>query len=243
MPNSNPDHYKLSVVLPTYNEQGNIKSLIFNIFNILIGEKIDFEIIVVDDNSPDKTWQVVEEIAKEKKEVKLIRHLGKRCLSSAIRDGVQSSKGDIIVWMDADFSHPPEVIPYLIDPDLDVCIASRYVKTGKDDGHPLFHRIASRCINIVARKIFNSNIHDLTSGFVAIKRNVIETIGIKGDYGEYCIRFLYEAERNGYTMKEIPFVAHSRSYGESKTTSNLYKYLKYGLLYIKTLVQLRRNYG
>jgi len=102
----------VSVVLPTYNERDNIYPLIQALLNHLADASP--EIIVVDDDSPDGTWQVVAEVAAQDERVRLLRRLDERGLTSAIAAGIEQARGDIVVWMDCDFSMPPEVVPRLV---------------------------------------------------------------------------------------------------------------------------------
>jgi dolichol-phosphate mannosyltransferase len=130
----------VSVVLPTYNERDNIGSLISA---ILENVRCPTQIIVVDDDSPDRTWQVVEEIRAENDNIELVRRIGRRGLASAIAEGISLSRGEVIVWMDCDFSMPPEVIPRLVEAlgdGYDIAIGSRYVEGGKD-GRESFTRV------------------------------------------------------------------------------------------------------
>jgi len=119
---------EVSVIFPTYNERDNIGPLIREVRKYA---PADTEIIVVDDNSPDGTWRVVEEMQKEVPNLHLIRRMDKRGLASALRDGIAASKGGIIVWSDCDFSMPPARIADLlaaIAGGLDVAVCSLYVK-------------------------------------------------------------------------------------------------------------------
>src|SRR3989344_7640290 len=118
----------ISVILPTYNEKGNIVKLI----NSILSNVKNCEIMVVDDNSPDLTWKDVQKI--KKKNVKLIRRIKEKGLASAISRGIEESKGNVIVWMDCDLSHPPSLIPELVKKlnKYDIAVASRYVNGGAD---------------------------------------------------------------------------------------------------------------
>jgi len=116
----------VSVVLPTYNERDNIYPLIQALLNHLADASP--EIIVVDDDSPDGTWQVVAEVAAQDERVRLLRRLDERGLTSAIAAGIEQARGDIVVWMDCDFSMPPEVVPRLVaavDGGYDLAVGSR----------------------------------------------------------------------------------------------------------------------
>ena len=120
---------KVSVILPTYNEKENIEALLSEVVENVEPKP---EMIVVDDYSPDGTWRIVEKIASRSPNVKLIVRKGRRGLATAIAEGVEHSTGEIIVWMDCDFSQPPQLIPRLIEAlsESDVAVASRYVKGG-----------------------------------------------------------------------------------------------------------------
>jgi len=228
--------HKVSIVLPTYNEKDNIVDLIRAIQKSFDG---DVEIIVVDDDSPDKTWQVVEKIATE--DIRLLRRLDQKCLTTAISDGIAISKGEVVGWMDCDFSMPPEALPKLAKTldEYDIAIGSRYIKGGKDVRNTPVGIIGSIIINYFAKYLLDSSITDYTTGFVVAKKKVLENIGLKGDYGEYCIDFLYKALKRGYKVKEIPYHCIPRKFGESKTAPSLSKYLQRGTKYIKTILRLK----
>lgn len=231
---------KISVILPTYNEKNNIGKLINSILKII---KQPLEIIVVDDNSPDKTWKIVEKIKKKNNNVKLLRRMDKKGLASALYDGISLSRGNIIVWMDCDFSHPPELIPKLIDSmdSYDIIIASRYVKNGGDE-RSFIRVLTSRAINLFANVFLTSGIKDYTTGFVATKRNALNKIKFSPrGYGEYCIEFLYESYKNGLKIKEIPYTFYSRKFGKTKTISNIFQLLRHGIIYSLTIFRLKFN--
>ncbi|MFI5349988.1 MAG: polyprenol monophosphomannose synthase [Elusimicrobiota bacterium] len=220
----------LSVILPTYNEAGNIVPLIHALREELAG--VEFEIIVVDDDSPDGTWKLVETESKSLPELKLLRRVGRRGLASALRDGIRASSGDLVGWMDCDFSTPPNVVPRLaakISEGFDIAVASRYVPGGRDAraGSP-WRRMASRVIVEFARAMLIRDFHDYTSGFVVARREVLDSIPLRGDHGEYFMDFIVRALRSGRRIVEVPYVLVPRRHGESKTDSGFFrKGLKY----------------
>ncbi len=226
---------KTSIILPTYNESENITALISEIL-----EKVNpVEVIVIDDDSPDRTWEVEKNLNDPR--VRVMRRTEERGLTSAIKAGISASTGDVVVWMDCDFSMPPPVIPELLMAveEYDIAIGSRYIGNAKDDRDSLRERIGSRMINRFAKFLLDPSINDYTSGFVAAKRAVFDKIDLRGDYGEYCIDLLYHAKRKGLAIKEIPYICVTRRHGESKTAINLFKYLKRGMSYISTVLRLR----
>lgn len=237
---------KVSIVLPTYNEKDNIIPLIFKIKDVLKDYK--YEIIVVDDNSPDGTWEVVHELEKRgDKSIRLIRRQGKACLTTAISEGIHSAEGDVVVWMDADFSMPPEKIKDLldkIDEGYDISVGSRYVPGGgmviiEKSQDSMFSALLSFFMNYIIQKTLDSSFKDYTSGFAAVRKKVFNDIKLRGDYGEYFIDFIYRAIKKGYKVIEIPYISQARKYGVSKTGTNLLQYFKRGIKYIWMTLRLK----
>lgn len=207
----------VSVVIPTYNERENIEILIPRIFDILKVEKINGEVIVVDDNSPDKTGVVVEGL-KRKYQVKVIHRKAKLGLSSAVLEGFKIAEGEIIGVMDADFSHPPESIPKLVEPILkgeaDMVIGSRRIKGGMGKEWPLSRILISKFASFLARGL--TNIQDPMSGFFFFNRKVIESINLKPT--GYKIGLETVVKGRYKKLKEIPYTFTNRKIGESKFT-------------------------
>lgn len=231
---------KISIVLPSYNERDNVIPLVASLERNLT--PYDREIIIVDDDSPDGTWKVVEEISKTNPHVRLIHRTGERGLTSAFNRGVKESSGDIIAWLDCDMTLPPEKLPLMlkeVEQGYDVVTCSRYVPGGGDKRGEFTAVIGSRIINFLAKILLTFAVKDYTTGYVMAKRKVLEQIKFRGDYGEYCIDFLYRVYRYGYRIKEIPFVLTSRKFGESKTANNFYNYLKRGRKYVAIILQAR----
>jgi len=230
----------VSVILPTYNEKENIGELINAILKVI---EHPVEIIVVDDDSPDKTWEVVAQLQTERPEVKLIRRIGEKGLATAIAEGIKNSNGDILAWMDCDFSHPPEVIPRMIETleQCDIVVASRWVGNGGMQG-PWYRILASKLTDNFAGLFLGFSIKDWTSGFIALKSEAMDKLSImplgKG-YGEYFIALLYQAKKSGFRIKEIPYVYPFRLKGDTKTSSSLSTLLGYGLSYCWCIVNLR----
>jgi dolichol-phosphate mannosyltransferase len=228
------------VILPTYNERENIVDLISAISGYI---KPPLEIIVVDDDSPDKTWEVVTEMQSEFHNVRLVRRTGRRGLATAVAEGVANSSGEILVWMDCDFSHPPSLIPRLIEAidNYHLVLASRYIEGGEMHASSL-RTITSRLICLFARLLLGFSIRDWTSGYIAVRRELLDEIKIvslgKG-YGEYFIAFLFWAKKLGFRIKEIPYTYSYRRVGETKTSPHLIKLLGYGLSYCWCILYLR----
>ncbi len=219
----------VSVILPTFNESENIGPLIESICTNVKNLK---EIIISDDDSPDGTIDTAKQWAKKNKKtdcIVTIRRTRDHGLCQSISEGILKASGDIIVWMDADFSHPPEVINALtreVQHGHDIAVASRYIPGGKTKetkgSSELWYTIwISTIANRLMRLLFGVSFYDFTSGFIAVKRTVIQKLPLRGSYGEYFIDFIIRAFRNGYSIIEIPFTSKPRAYGESKTVTNL----------------------
>lgn len=217
----------ISIVLPCFNEKGNIIPLIHEI-NEVLNEQAH-EIIVVDDNSPDGTYQAVLDLALPN--VNAILRTIDPSFAKSIRAGIEGSKGDIIVIMDSDFNHEPRYLPVLIAncQFYDVVSGSRFVYGG--DMGSKFRHISSWLFNIFIRILTRKLITDSLFGFLAIRREVLEQINFDAvfwGYGDYCIRLMYYLQENSCSVLQIPVVLGQRKYGEGnkKLLKTLFKYLK-----------------
>lgn len=230
---------KVSVVLPTYNESGNIGELISQVHHYA-GKDL-LEVIVVDDNSPDGTGEIVKELQKKYKNLRLVKRINESGLPSAIWRGISEAKGNVIVWLDCDMSHPPEVIPRLLEhiPAYDIVCASRYVKGGKDT-RSYIRVLASKIVNILADIILGLRIKDLTSGFYAVKKDIFTKVKLmRTGFAEYCIRFSYESVKKGFKFKEVGYISPDRKRGISKTDRNFNKFINDGYLCLREIIKLR----
>jgi len=236
----------VSVILPTYNEAPNIGRLIQA---ILAHASRPTEVLVVDDDSPDGTWRLAEELGATDPRVRVIRRIGRRGLTSAIQEGIDHTVGQVVVWLDCDFSMPPELIPTLVDQVVvdgyDAAVGSRFAPGGsakKDvqDTRDSWLGVAlSNVLNLALRVWLTPSFYDYTSGFIACRRAILDEIRLRGDYGEYFIDLIYRAIRRGYRVIEVPYICVPRAAGESKTGSNLWQYGQRGIKYLWTAVRLR----
>ncbi|MGO8821947.1 MAG: glycosyltransferase [Desulfomonilaceae bacterium] len=220
---------RVSIVLATYNERENILDTISSIFEHV---KDPVEVIVVDDDSSDMTWKLVEDHNDPR--VKLIRRVDTRGLASAFNRGIIESRGSIVGWMDADMCMPPSLLPAMIAKldENDIVVGSRYAPGGIDDR--AFLRVASsRLINGLATKVLGYGIKDYDSGFVILKRTVFDKVSIiPTGYGAYFMEFLYTCRKKGLTVYEIPYVFRDRAKGISKSAPSILKFFRTGLQYV-----------
>lgn len=223
----------ISVIMPTYNEAGNVKELILRVERVL---KKDFEIIVVDDASIDGTGKYVSDLKRKKPFLRLIKR-NERGLASAVKRGIEEARGNIVSWFDCDLGMPPEKLPQMIKllGKNDIVIGSTFIFGGEDKREVWHAQLFSRLFNLLAKVTLGGGISDYTSGFIVAKKRAVSASNFEGIHGAYFISMLYQARRNGYRIIEIPYTLSPRFYGKSKIASPL-SYLKAGLSYLKVLI-------
>ncbi|EKE01965.1 MAG: Dolichyl-phosphate beta-D-mannosyltransferase [uncultured bacterium] len=224
----------VSVVLPCFNESGNIIPLIDTIHRELEINKWQHEIIIVDDNSPDKTYDIV--LQKQYRYVKAFLRTKEPSFAKSIRYGIEQATGDYIVVMDSDFNHQPKYLPVLLEnlKYYDCVVASRFVYGGKMSSKA--RHLASWFFNIFVRILTRHYITDSLFGYFAIKRNVLEKLkfdDIFWGYGEYCIRLMYYLQKNKTTILQIPAVLGERIYGKGNS-----RFVKIFVQYTKATIGL-----
>ncbi len=226
MANIKQSQAQVSVIIPTYNESENIIQVLKSIGEHL-PKDVEVEAIVVDDNSPDGTGKVVEDYITDTRNevgysIDIIHRGAKSGLSSAILDGIQHSSAETIVVMDSDFSHPPKIIPQLLEEiktsDYDIVIASRYTAGGEVSGWSTKRKLISKGATGIAKAGLGVNESDPMSGFFAFKRKILE--GIKFDAIGYKMLLEILVKTKGAKVKEIPYTFTDRTRGSSKLDSS-----------------------
>lgn len=225
-----------TVMLATYKESETIVSLVTDILQTV---PAPLEVIVVDDDSPDGTAEVIRGMQDER--VRVIHRQGTRGLASAYMRGLIESRGEVICWMDADGCHPVSLVPEMIrmlDTE-DVVIGSRFVEGGKDDRDRV-RVLTSIWINTLARWVLGYGIGDYDSGFIVLRRSVLDhALFVPTGYGEYFIELVYNACRKGMRVKEIGYVFRDRDVGESKSFQSWFRFLRLGSRYVLRIVRAR----
>jgi len=217
----------LSIIIPTYNEKENIPILLNKIFNEFKEHKINGEVIVVDDNSPDGTGKIVENLKKKYKHLKIIHRSGKLGLSSAVLDGFKIAKGNVFGVMDADLSHPPEKIPKMFsiikEEKADFVIGSRYVKGGRIEGWNFKRKTMSKIATLLAKPF--TNVKDPMTGFFMIKKKCLKDRRFNPKGFKILLELILKAKYK--KIKEVPIVFINRTKGKSKAESKeIFYYLK-----------------
>ena len=236
---------KYSVILPTLNENNHIVDLINSISNVFKKKNLVYEIIIVDDNSVDGTIDTVENIKDGYNFLQLIvRKNQKKNLAQSINDGIKQSKYENIIWMDADFQHPPVYIGDLISNinKYDAVICSRFLKKSYryfDDEkfEKNLNENQSYIYNKLCKFFLFKDISDYTSGYICIKKKIFDNFKLKGYYGDYFVSLIAYLKKKNYKIVEIPFKDEERASGFSKTVVNVnIKYIYMCFRYVITLI-------
>jgi dolichol-phosphate mannosyltransferase len=213
---------RVSIIIPTYNEKENIRHLIPEIFRVFEDNGIDGKIIIIDDNSPDGTAEEAKALSK-KHNVILISRPRKAGIGSAYITGFKRAlqDSDVIFEMDADHSHNPKDIPAFIEKlkDSDVVIGSRYVDGGGILGWGIYRAAVSRIGNLTAKTFLDLKISDITTGYRAYRKEVLEAIdldAIKSNGYAFQAEIIYLISRKGFNIREVPITFRNREIGESK---------------------------
>ena len=214
----------LTIVVPTYNEKLNVRPLVSLLDKALVD--INWEVVFVDDDSPDGTADEVRELARTRLDVRVIHRIGRRGLSGACIEGILSSAAPYVAVMDGDLQHDETVLISMIasfnaDPELNLVIGSRNVEGGSSgNGLSGIRSFGSDMATVMARKLLKIRVQDPMSGFFMIKlESFREVVGELQKQGFKILTDLLSASRGGWKIKEIPFVFKERQYGQSKMDS------------------------
>jgi dolichol-phosphate mannosyltransferase len=208
----------LSVIIPTFNEAENIAEIIRRTQQALNPLSSGYEILIVDDASDDGTADIARPLLDGKGMV-IRRSADARSLSLSVMDGIRASRGDLIVVMDADGSHPPELIPSLVKETqngYDLAIASRYVPGGGSSGFPLIRRLGSRFACFIGNMV--TPVKDNTAGFFCIKRGAIEGVGLTPKGFKIGLEIFVKSKAKSF--REVPYIFVNRKKGKSKLKAN-----------------------
>jgi dolichol-phosphate mannosyltransferase len=208
---------KLSVISPTLNEAQNISTLVEQL-QLALGN-IDYEILIVDDNSPDLTWSVAEQIARRNPRVRSLRRMKNPGLGMAVVDGFSAAEGDMLACIDADLQHDPAILPQMVEGlqnGVDVVVGSRHVKGGGFGKWNRLRQFESWCANKAAQLLLGFEVKDPMSGYFLVWRKDFHRV--QGQLGESGFKILLEilAKLRTPRVKEVPYTFRPRVVGESK---------------------------
>ena len=213
---------ELSVVVPTFNERDNVVALFRKLESALAGRA--WEVVYVDDNSPDGTWDVVRALAREDSRVRCIRRIGRRGLSGACIEGILASSAPCAAVIDADLQHDETRLPKMLDllqsGGADLVVGSRYVEGGSADSFDKQRAGFSMLATQVSKKLLRVEIADPMSGFFMIRRDRFEQLAPQlSTQGFKILLDIVATARGSLRIKEIPYSFGSRLHGESKLDS------------------------
>lgn len=263
-----PRLQQLSIVLPVLNERDNLAELIPELIEHLSPVVPTVEVIVVDDSSTDGTDALLTDLGARDPRIRYISRAGREpSLPASIEEGIVAARSPHVAWLDADGSMPAESLVQLVgsyraslDPDP-VVVGSRFVRGGgfkgvetvgettwwqamrniRESNDSVAAVVLSRILNRYLWLVLGRCCRDLASGFVVIGRDTALELGIRGSYGDYCVRFLYLAHRSRRPIIEVPYVCLVRRHGSSKTGTTLLGLIKRGLPYVTLPFRVRRT--
>ena len=221
---------KVVIILPTYNERGNIVALLASLQDEFQRIRHDMHVLVVDDNSPDGTAEVVARFAGATSRVGLLSRPGKLGLGTAYLDGFRRALAEdasYIFEMDADFSHDPRYLPALLqetETRYDLTIGSRYVRGGATTDWGAIRKVISQGGNIYARLLLGLPIMDATGGFRCYRRRVLESLdlsAIRSNGYSFQIEMVYRTLQAGFRIGETPIIFPDRRVGQSKMSRRI----------------------
>ena len=223
----------LSIVVPTYNERERLADLVHAIFRGYSAAGIDGELVIVDDNSPDGTGQIADDLARQYR-ITVLHRSGKLGLGTAVIAGFDASSAPVVGVIDADLSHPPDMPPRMLAvmnrTSADIVIGSRYIPGGGTRNWPVSRQIMSRLACLAARPL--TPVVDATSGLFLIRRDLARTVRISAGGFKICLELLVRGRPA--SVVEVPYVFSDRAAGESKMNT------KEALGYLTQLRDLRR---
>lgn len=224
-----------TLILPTYNEKENLKVYLPKLESSFQNNKIKYEIIVVDDDSPDETWKWVKEYSEKNPNVRVIRRIKDRGLSSAVITGMASAKGDVLGVMDADMQHDESIVPKMIEQlsKYDLVVGSRKTEGGSYGEMNFIRRVISHGATLLAKILLPINTTDPMSGFFILKKEVFENSKEKLNPLGFKILLEFLAKNPGIKVGEVGYSFRKREFGETKLSGTVMQQ------YILALLDLR----
>lgn len=205
----------LTMIVPTYNERDRLRELTRALFDAAAAAAINLELVIVDDNSPDGTGAIADELAATHR-IRVVHRAGKLGLGTAVVAGFAVASADVAGVMDADFSHPPMLVPRMLAvfraTNADVLVSSRYIPGGSTPDWPFKRRLLSRLGCLLARPL--SPIRDAASGFFLIRKSIAQGVTIQAGGFKICLELIVRGRPT--SLVEIPYRFDDRELGESK---------------------------
>jgi len=238
VPEQSARQIRLSLVIPTYNERENVAAMVEQLSGVLDPVLPGaYELVVVDDDSPDRTWELAEAIAKDNPRLKVVRRSGERGLATAVVAGWRAARGDFLGVIDGDLQHPPEVLAGLVaamEEGAEIAIASRHVEGGGVGTWSMARRMTSRTAQAIGLMLLPgaaSRVSDPMSGYFLLKRELVENVTLRPVGYKILLEVLARAKPT--RIREVGYVFREREKGGSKATFRTF------LEYLQHLWRLR----
>lgn len=234
----------ISIVVPAYNEEENIKNLIPALLDIGRKNKWDFEIVISEDHSSDNSPKILDEMAKKHAEVRVIhRRDGNRGMGYTLREGTMKAKGDIIIWTMADLSDDPNTFPKMVEKinqGYDMVLGSRYMKGGSSGDIDPMKAFYSSLYSKISKILFGLKVDDITNAFRAFKKDIFKPCNIQGINFEISPEFAIKAHLLKYKVGQVPTGYTNRVAG--RTSFKMFQMgLKYGSLFRYAIFRPKRT--
>jgi glycosyltransferase involved in cell wall biosynthesis len=246
---------KISIIIPAHNEEENLHHLMHELIPVLLqyDETRDYELVIVNDNSTDRTPAIIEELGSKDPRIKPVHRHSSPGFGNAVKEGFRNATGEIIIPVMGDLSDDPHDIPKLvrkIEEGFDIAYGSRFIEGGAAEGYPKIKMFANRAFNNMVGLLFGIRHKDLTNAFKAYRKEVLERIGIENLEAtgfDLTVEIPLKAHIMGFTSAEVPVTWHGRERGEAKLklSENGSKYGKrlLSLFFIGNLISLRDLMG
>lgn len=212
---------KVTVVLPAHNEAGNVGPLVTELMRVAGSSHLDLHVVVIDDGSSDATLEELAGLQRQFDRLQVVQHGVNRGFAAALKTGIATACGngcDAAVFMDCDLSHRPSELPRFIDAlagGADVALGSRFVPGGRMEGVPLWRAAISHAGNVFGRAILRVPFRDLTTGYRAMRRSVLEAVALGTDGFTIQLESVVKAAAAGFRIVEVPITLGTRRHGES----------------------------
>jgi glycosyltransferase involved in cell wall biosynthesis len=212
-------NWKISVIVPAFNEERSIEKCLYETCESLNHSGMDYQIVVVDDGSRDKTFEIVQNIAKDRSFIKMIKHETNMGRCAAIKTGLSHASGNILCFLDADLEYDPAEIPKITKPIVlgkaDAVYGSRFLK-GRPKKMDFFHRFGNKAITTTANFLFGKRLTDVMTGSKIFRKDTLRAISISSERFELEVEIVSKLSRNGAKVVEIPITYERRKTGRSK---------------------------
>jgi glycosyltransferase involved in cell wall biosynthesis len=224
---------KLTVVIPAHNEEGNIAPITDAVLQMFSRHGLDAELVIVDDNSTDRTKKISDSLARKHRNVSVIHRNESPGMGNALKAGTNKAHGKYVAWVMGDRCDNIETIPKMVrklDSGYDMVFGSRYMAGGSSGDLDRFKALSSSGYTVIARLVFGFRVHDITNAFRAFRKSVFSEVEIESEDFAISPEFAIKAHLAGFRLGEVPTTYHNRVFGKTK-----FRMMQMGLRYFGLL--------